>query len=108
MAPRHGTVETSANHSTLDFVLAKRRLGKSIMAQNVGITGTISIVINIIKFNWLTAIQQLHVVQCIHELFTAGHAMTGSKLFHSAGIYKLSRLRPQVRNHSWDRYVGGR
>jgi hypothetical protein len=51
-------VETTANQITLDLVLEKRRLGKSTIAQNVGITGTIAITISISKFNGLKSIYQ--------------------------------------------------
>jgi hypothetical protein len=52
-------VETTANQITLDFVLEKRRLGKSTIAHNVGITGMITITISINKFKGLKAIHQL-------------------------------------------------
>jgi hypothetical protein len=43
----------------MDFVLEKRRFGKSIIAQNVGIMGIITITISISKFNGLKSIYQL-------------------------------------------------
>jgi hypothetical protein len=52
-------VETTANQITLDFALQKRRLGKSTIAQNVGITGRITITASISKFNGLKVIYQL-------------------------------------------------
>ncbi|MFZ0930261.1 MAG: hypothetical protein WAN11_16765 [Syntrophobacteraceae bacterium] len=62
MAPRHGSVETTANQITFDFVLEKRRFGKSTIAQNVGIMGISTIPISINKFNGLKAILQLHAI----------------------------------------------
>jgi hypothetical protein len=52
-------METTANQIILDFVLEKRRLGKSTRAQNVGIMGMITITISISNFNGLKAIYQL-------------------------------------------------
>jgi hypothetical protein len=72
MAPRHGSVETRANQSTLDFRLAKRRRGKSAMAQNVGIIGTISIAINTSKFSGSKLIRQLHVNQALISCLQPG------------------------------------
>jgi hypothetical protein len=56
-------METTANQIILDFVLAKRRLGTSTRAQNVGIMGMITITISITKFNGLKAIYQLHAIR---------------------------------------------
>ncbi|MGD0397890.1 MAG: hypothetical protein ABSC04_03165 [Syntrophobacteraceae bacterium] len=52
-------METTANQITLDFVLEKRRPGKSTIAHIVGITGMIIITISINNFNGLKAIHQL-------------------------------------------------
>jgi hypothetical protein len=72
-------VETSANQSTLDFVLAKRRRGKSAMAQNVGTIGKISIAINISKFNYQATPR--YPVRAY-----AVYGRSGGKLFNSAGF----------------------
>ena len=52
-------METTANQFTFDFVLEKRRFGKSTIAQNVGIMGINAIPKSINKCNGLKAIRQL-------------------------------------------------
>jgi DNA-binding Xre family transcriptional regulator len=56
-------METTANQIILDFVLVKRRLGKSTRAQKVGIIGMSTITISTIKFNGLKAICQLPAIR---------------------------------------------
>ena len=99
----HGSVETTANQITLDFVLEKRRFGKSTIAQKVGIMGMIIITININKFNVLKVIlpAPADLPECLLEqdrcrVDVRRHA-AGVKLLHLAGIYKLSCPAPQVR-----------
>ncbi len=55
-----GSEDTTANQISFDFVLEKRRFGKSRIAQNVGTIGRITITISTNKFNELKVITHIH------------------------------------------------